>query len=844
MEILSQLYSIDVTLRGKNHFGKGWRDFQSKKQHYLEIKQKITNTPLGYPFLICGAISGNFYCIDVDTKHWVGIDELFLKQVKLECPELFEKLNINETPSGGLHIYYLVDEIKDPERFKCKKIATKEGQTEAGLESRGEGGLIIIPPAKGYKEIKGNLREPPLITWEEHILLDEIAMSFNEVKEEPKKRPEKLPDTKPNNNVNFYEQSPFEQFNNSNEVPYFIEEYGWTFESEDSEYVRFTRPGKDSGVSISFIKNVKRFYVFTSSTNLTPSTPNGENTYSACDIILYHVLPTGSDNKTLLRWLNSRGYKGVRNAKYSEISIQMPQGGIIEKVEQKPEENVGAVGFIDEGSRGKLFVNLEKFKWFCEENNFYWASEKQTVVHVIDNCIYSIDTIEFQNRVHALCVTGDAEHDAIYLHELEMFMKTYIKYISSRLPILDENKILKDGRYVCYKLYINYAIKITKGGIEKLKYDDDRIKDMYYWNEDRIDRNFREYNYKVFSKEENVFVDFINKAILNIDHFEYVWGYLAHKHFTGANAYLTVLLEAVESSKDGGGSGKNVLIDLLKLTNTVHMKDHPDDAKYNSQYFQSWNGENIIAISDVPEDFKYNSLKETTTGTVTIKKLWQNEGTFINAFKTVVLTNYSYSDADRPMKRRIRPIEFTDYFSLAGGVDTHYDGKYFPDDWQEADFAGFDNFTHNCIQKMLLNGGKVPLRELSDTGKLKQFQTVHGAHASSFVIEKWDELKSIAKENDGYIPTPAISFMFNIYADDFQIQDRYRPSGMRLNDAVVGYAEILGLEAVKSKARHLPVYSPNGSLSTRTTQRCIYIDLKEDDFLDINNPESEKYVPF
>ena len=87
-----------------------------------------------------------------------------------------------------------------------------------------------------------------------------------------------------------------------------------------------------------------------------------------------------------------------------------------------------------------------------------------------------------------------------------------------------------------------------------------------------------------------------------------------------------------------------------------------------------------------------------------MKKLFKNEVEIPNVEmpKFLIQTNFSYEISDGGLKRRIKQIEFTDYFSKCGGVDIHFNA-HFPKDWNAEDWAGFDNIMASSIQLFLKN---------------------------------------------------------------------------------------------------------------------------------------------
>ncbi len=91
--------------------------------------------------VVCGKASGNLEAIDIDPKHWKGIGTIALVTLQQTNTDLYNKLRIDTTPSGGHHLLYRFEGIADGNT----KLAYHEGEKEAGIETRGQGGYVIVP---------------------------------------------------------------------------------------------------------------------------------------------------------------------------------------------------------------------------------------------------------------------------------------------------------------------------------------------------------------------------------------------------------------------------------------------------------------------------------------------------------------------------------------------------------------------------------------------------------------------------------------------------------------------------------------------------------------------------
>lgn len=111
-------------------------------------------------------------------------------------PELFARLYIQRSPSGGIHFWYRVShdqmqgntklaEIKYDDAYRFE-LGLGENQKGIGtlVETRGLGGYALIAPTAGYTVIQGDITKLPLLTAEERDFIWMIGRSFNQYDEE------------------------------------------------------------------------------------------------------------------------------------------------------------------------------------------------------------------------------------------------------------------------------------------------------------------------------------------------------------------------------------------------------------------------------------------------------------------------------------------------------------------------------------------------------------------------------------------------------------------------------------------------------------------------------------
>jgi hypothetical protein len=95
---------------------------------------------------------------------------------------------IEQTPSGGLHVYYRLPDGEVPGNEKWARYAS----VKTMIETRGTRGQFVVAPSPGYEVLAGSPAGIPVITWDERAALKEVseAISARPVAAEPAPRPE------------------------------------------------------------------------------------------------------------------------------------------------------------------------------------------------------------------------------------------------------------------------------------------------------------------------------------------------------------------------------------------------------------------------------------------------------------------------------------------------------------------------------------------------------------------------------------------------------------------------------------------------------------------------------
>lgn len=763
---------------------KSWKEFQNRKVNEDELWMLMEEKDTTAIAIVCGKISGNIEVIDVDLKYKPGIDAILLNDIRTFYPDLFSRLRIHKTPSGGYHIIYRVDSGEVPGNLKLAGRYASEVELQAQrdrgikrpnrevnfLETRGEGGYILSPPSLGYAIHKDN--PIPLITWEERCSLITLCQTYHEiVKEVPKPKPAKSQES-------IYDENPFEHFNRQSDPTELIERFGWKFSHENPHFIWYTRPDKTKGVSASWNKAKRIFWIFTSSTEL-----QSEKGYHP-STLLAELQFDGDKSKTYYH-LTQNGYGKVKKKVEQGLvkKAALSGSGIPANFSEDAKNTLASlkISLQEDHPFGIFWESDEDDKVIISREALYKVSQELgfrtyhgSVVQIIDHIIYHRTDRFYFDTLRDYIKEEDAKLYEDIFNAYESFVQRAGTFTIGRLPEIDEDSILTDSPDVCYKFYQNGYLTITVSSIDF---------NQYPASGDIWDTSIQQREYQEQATDNSKYVEYLNKALTDVDQARKVLGYLCHEYKDETTGYIIVLTEQCPDPKQGGGSGKNVFCNLLKLSTTYTSKPGAQ-AKFDEKFFQSWNGQRIFGISDVSKNFDFAFLKEPATGSFIWKKLFKDEieVSVDKAPKFVVQTNFSYEITDGGLRRRIIPLEFTDFFTNAGGLDVHF-GCHFPNGWTHEDYSGFDNFIARSIQIWLQSGRKLSPTALTETGWMKQWEQTYG-HATGFILTYFDEWIK-----DGYVTNEAFKSEMERYFNEQNIAKPYWPSSSKINNAIASYCE-------------------------------------------------------
>lgn len=273
-----------------------WKQYQARLPTEVEVRAWFSN---GHALcVLTGTVSGNLEMIDFDGGG--ALFDRWAELVRAEAPGLLERLVIERSQSGGLHATYRCAEPICG-NLKLAQRPGPDGRPKTLIETRGEGGLFLCAPSRGYELVQGTFTNLPTLTADERDILLSAAWALNEIVPAPEPIPAGCSNL----------ARPGDDFAERGDVRAVLTKHGWTL-ARGGENEHWRRPSKTAGWSATLKDRV--FYVFSS--NAAPFEPNKAYSPFAICAMLEHA----GDFAAAARALRAEGYGGDEQSQDVDVS--------------------------------------------------------------------------------------------------------------------------------------------------------------------------------------------------------------------------------------------------------------------------------------------------------------------------------------------------------------------------------------------------------------------------------------------------------------------------------------------------------------------------------------------
>jgi len=377
-----------------------------------------------------------------------------------------------------------------------------------------------------------------------------------------------------------------------------------------------------------------------------------------------------------------------------------------------------------------------RFLQYLEHNNIFkfYPDENSGTYLFVKNDKNFINVFE-EPKIKDFVLSDLRERGHIDAFELmanntSNFNSNYLSMVSSI-----DVKFNRDTAHESFIYYQNAVVKTTKDSIDVLDYSD--VSDLI-WTNQVIKRDIQ-----IKDESEGVFKTFIWKVSgENPDRYytlKSVIGYLMHSYQNEAKPKAIIFNdEMISEDIPNGGSGKGLIHRAIGHIKNIVIEDGKKfDAKSQFAYQKVNKDTQIFLMDDVPKHFNFESLFSIITEGMTIEKKGQDayQIPFKESPKISITTNYTINGSGASHERRVFEVEIANYFNENLTPEMEF-GHLFFAEWNETEWAKFDNFMIRCVQFFLKNGlvqsDKVNL-------KLRKFKNEVGTEFIEFMeLQKLD----------------------------------------------------------------------------------------------------------
>lgn len=345
-----------------------------------------------------------------------------------------------------------------------------------------------------------------------------------------------------------------------------------------------------------------------------------------------------------------------------------------------------------------------RFKQYLENNKIskYFPDEESDMFNFIKidrNFISEFGEAKIKDfTLGDLQKRGEIDAFELMANNTRNFSPQFLSMLATK-----QVKINRDTREASFVYYQNGAVKTTKNDITLIPYDE---VGSLVWKKQVIDRNidlneesdgeFKTFIWKLSGENKERY--FTLKSVI---------GYLMHSYQNEAKPKAIIFNdEMISEDVPNGGSGKGLIHKAIGQIKNVVVEDGKKfDARGQFAYQKVNKDSQIFLLDDVPKSFHFEALFSVITEGMTVEKKGQDA--FLIPFnespKLSITTNYTVKGEGASHERRIFEVEIANYFNEKHTPEMEFNHQFFSE-WNESEWANFDNFMIRCVQFFLKNG--------------------------------------------------------------------------------------------------------------------------------------------
>ena len=676
--------------------------------------------------LVTGLIS-NLIVIDLDIKYDISgtLWQRFKEAVHL-WESIERKAYIQKTINNGYHVFIRCEEIGGNKKIASRLATLEELAKNPGekakciIETRENGGFIVIAPTPGYQPVSGSLTNLELLTRDEYNDLITACYSFNEVHE---KVIEKTADG----------LKPWDDYNARVSGPDILDRNGWTFLRQVGRNKHYCRPGKTGATSGTWADDINLFYCFTSSTPLQPGkayTPSALFTWLEC----------AGDFSAAAKRMYADGF-GDRGKK--QLPARADNGN------EEPEfYRFGKNGIVISATLFLRMVSLKGgfYLYYPNDNRAMYRMIKITDGFVEEATTEMIKKF-VTDYINSTCDEPDRVLEALHGSSDKLFSKGSLEFLQS----IDLNLLTHTAKTAYYPFLNGVVCVEPEKEIRLIPYSE--IK-MHVWRDHVINHNF------VYLPDDWNNSEFLTFVAMICDKNEArfmvacsIIGYLLHDYKDPAKPYAIILAEEVENEDNGGGTGKGIFfraISKIVKTLVVDGKSFKHDKPFLFQRVDL--STQMIVVDDCRKNIDFQGFYSHISEGLTVEKKNRDEIhiPYAKSPKFVFSTNYTINLDGQHGKRRAKIVEFSNFFS-ASNTPIDYFGHLLFDGWNELEWNRFYSAMMHCVHDYLVTS----IPSINDSVSISRKEII--IRFTKEFMEFWDSMD----KNDPIMLSDLYSFFLS-----------------------------------------------------------------------------------
>ena len=359
--------------------------------------------------------------------------------------------------------------------------------------------------------------------------------------------------------------------------------------------------------------------------------------------------------------------------------------------------------FWSVNQNGKIDLNNYLFKKFLEANDYFKnkpnSNSSFNIIKKNDIFLEIKDETDLKDFILNYIEENDLGVGVYNLMSgnLKYFKRDFLSMIKS-----SDIEIMKDTKDDAFFFYNNCIVNVKKNEKKIINYKDVNIS---IWKDQVINRDFIEADH-----HESQFRTFIWKVSgENVERYntmQSVLGYLLHSYKTNSNNRAIIFNDEMISDNPNGRSGKGLIWNALKQLKKVQSLDGKTFTFNKSFPYQNVSTDcQILVFDDVERNFHFESLFSVITEGINIEYKGKDaiRLSVEESPKIIITTNYTIKGDGGSHDARKFEVEMSTFFNADYTPEMFFGNKLF-NDWDDKEWARFDNYMMECLKKYLNNG--------------------------------------------------------------------------------------------------------------------------------------------